>query len=374
MIKTIESEWLRYFSEELQKTERISIISPFITDNVVRHLFKNFKGKKIQIITKYNLNDFRSRISSLSALKQLIENGANIRGIKNLHSKLYLFDQKSVIIASANFTNGGFFLNREFGVMIKDPSIIADSDKYFKSLWNIDTEDLSVEQIEFWSELIKSTKATPKEAELPDFGKSYEESVLRNRKYFIKFFGKNEHRESLNYNVRDEIEYGCCHYALSFSRKKDDRRPRKYRDGDIVFMAKMTHDDYAIFGKGITYAHNDMRDIAGPEDQNHVDWIYDWPILVRVKNTEFIDSTLQKCPKMSELINDLDYESFDKTYIRHLRGESNIRPWKSLQQKADIQLSKAGALWLENRFQTTLNQFGKIPESFIQQFYNGIEI
>jgi len=110
-MKVIQNKWLDNFLNELKNTKDLKLVPPFITDNMVTHLFKNWQGSTIQVITRFNLNDFRSGVSSLKALRKLIENGAEIKGIKNLHSKVYIFDTKSMIITSANFTNGGFFTN-----------------------------------------------------------------------------------------------------------------------------------------------------------------------------------------------------------------------------------------------------------------------
>ena len=74
-MKVIQNEWLSNFLGELENTNELKIISPFITDNMVTHLLDNWKGSTIQIITRFNLNDFRSGVSSLKALKRLIENG-----------------------------------------------------------------------------------------------------------------------------------------------------------------------------------------------------------------------------------------------------------------------------------------------------------
>ncbi len=376
MIKTIKNNWLHEFKNELKDINHVRIVSPFITDNMVRHLLELFSGNRLQVITRYNLNDFKKGVSSLKAIERLLNAKAEIKSVKDLHSKLYLFDKKSVIITSANFTNGGFFNNKEFGILSYESSTITESTNYFNNLWNIDTKLLDVNVTKDWKTQISNSKPTPRPKDnLPDYGASLTDKIIKNRRYFIKFFGKNEHRVLLNYNSKSEIENGCCHYALSFSRKSNDKRPRKYRTGDVVFMARMIHNnDYAIFGKGITIAHNDIRDIAGPNDQKHVPWIYDWPILIRVYNTIFIDSTMQNCPKMSELIEELDYDSFLRTSQKHSNGIENINPWNSLRQQADIWLSEAGAVWMEQKFAEAISINGKVSDSFINQFYNGIKI
>ncbi|HET8885613.1 MAG TPA: phospholipase D family protein [Salinimicrobium sp.] len=377
MIKTIRNNWLSHLKQELKETDSVKIISPFVTDNMARHLLESFNGSEIQLITRFNLNDFQSGVSSLKALERLVKNDCKIKGIKSLHSKLYIFDEKSVIITSANFTNGGFFRNKEFGIISYSFHTVRDSKIYFEELWEINKVVLKETKISVWKKEIKRIlDNVNKNESLPDYGASYQDKVIvKSKRYFIKIFGKNEHRVNLNYHSKDEIQESHCHYTLSFSRKKNDKRPRKYRNGDIVFMAMMLNgSDYAVFGKGFSYAHDDFRDIASKEDIASVPWRKEWPVLVRVHSTEFINSTMQNCPKMSELIHELDYESFDKTLKRYNLGVAGINPWNSLRQQADVQLSELGAQWLEERFQTSIKLFGKVPRTYIDQFYQGKSI
>ncbi|WP_263603457.1 phospholipase D-like domain-containing protein [Chryseobacterium sp. PET-29] len=374
MMKIIQKDWLYEFKVELTETEVVRIVSPFLNENIVRHLLENFSGKKIELITRYNLNDFQSGVSSITALELLLKKKTNIKGIRDLHSKLYLFDNKCVIITSANFTNGGFFRNKEFGIKSYDDYTVSEANDYFNELWRIDEEILDTEKIDNWKKILDDSSHTKVSVEpLPDYGKSYEKKIIdSNKRYFIKFFGKNENRVSLDYHSKDEIREAHSHYTLSFSRKSNDKRPRKYRNGDIVFMAMLLQGtDYAIFGKAITYAHNDERDIASSEDIIHVPWREDWPILVRVHSPQFINSTMRYCPKMSQLISQLDYESFDKTLKKYNKGVRNINPWKSLRQQADVQLSEYGALWITKYFENAIKQYGAVDDEYINMFYQG---
>lgn len=328
------------------------------------------RSEKVKLITRYNLNDFRSKISSLSALKKLVEEGAEIKGIKNLHSKVYLFDNKSIIIGSANFTSGGFLNNYEYGIKTTDNDTIIQTVAYFESLWNIGNEILTLPKIEEWEKEIEQSKVIFKNDELSDYGKIASIQGSSNKKYFIKLFGKNDFRVSLDYTAKEEIIRSHCHWALTFSGKKG--RPRKYNDGDIVYMASMLYGtDYAIFGKGIALKHIDKRDVASETDIDEIDWKKYWPIYIRVKNTCFIDSSMGNCPKMSELINSLKYDSFDKTQSRHLNGEEDLNVWASLRQQADVQLSELAAEWLENKFQEAKMKFGTIPQEYINNLYSG---
>lgn len=376
-MRTIQENWLYELKNELKGTSEICIVSPFITDGIVKHLLGNFKGKTIKVITRYNLNDFRQGVSSLTALKRLLKNKAQIKGVKGLHSKLYLFDEKSVIITSANFTNGGFFNNKEFGILSNESITISESHSYFNHLWKIDSGFLSQNKINEWKDIIAKYRPQPNiSKELPDFGVSYQKSIIKDRRYFIKFFGKNDNRLSLEHNIVDDLYGGCSHFALSFSRNKQDSRPRRYDNGDVVFMARMTKEpnDYVIFGRAITYAHNDIRDVAGSDDIDHIPWLKDWPILVRVKEPVFIDSTFKNCPKLFDLIDDLDYDSFASTKNKYDNGIRNINPKSTLMRKGDVILSDAGAQWIKVEFDKVLKKEGQVDKKIINSFYQGQKI
>jgi len=377
MIKTINENWLKEFKNELLDTDTVCIVSPFITDGIVRHLLDNFKGNIIKVVTRYNLNEFRKGVSSLTAIEKLLKSKAQIKGVKALHSKLYLFDNNSVIITSANFTNGGFFNNKEFGILSNESNIITESHNYFNDLWKIDSDLLNENKTNEWKNIIATSKpATGIREELPDFGVSYQKSIIRDRRYFIKFFGKADDRLHLKDKVIDDLHNGCSHFALSFSRNKKDSRPRRYRDGDVVFMARMTKEpnDYSIFGRAITYSHNDKRDVANHEDVQEINWLKDWPILVRVKEPVFIDSTFFNCPSLYDLIDDLDYDSFASTKKRYDNGNRDIKSKNTLMRKGDVTLSDSGAQWMELAFEKAIKKNGQIPNSFISELYQGRKI
>ena len=372
MIDVIQNNWLYNFLDELKNSKNALLISPFVTGAIVEHLLSNKENKEIKLITRYNLNDFRSGVSDLSALKKLVKQGIKIKGIHGLHSKVYLFDS-IVIIGSANFTSGGFFNNYEFGIKTDDNNTILNSHSYFDQLWSLDPDILSLPKIKEWEQLLRDTPAARKTEELPDFGKraSLFNSLDLTQKYFIKIFGKDDSRVDLSFTSKEEIEKSHCHWAITFSGKKG--RPRKYNTGDIVYMARMLNGgDYSIFGKGIALKHDDKRDMASDEDIIEIEWKEDWPVYIRITNPEFIDGTMKDCPKLNDLINELKYDSFDKTQQRHLEGEENINALRSLSQQADVQLSEIGAEWLENKFIESKTKNGQVSSNFIASLYQGV--
>lgn len=57
-----------------------------------------------------------------------------VRNYQNLHAKIYLFDNKKVLITSANLTNNALYRNFEYGVLIEDEKAVVDQiyDDYIK--------------------------------------------------------------------------------------------------------------------------------------------------------------------------------------------------------------------------------------------------
>ncbi|MPM93978.1 hypothetical protein SDC9_141120 [bioreactor metagenome] len=60
----------------------------------------------------------------MSALHSLVRAGAEVYAINGLHTKLYLFDGKTALIGSANFTAGGFKSNIELSLMLENENAL----------------------------------------------------------------------------------------------------------------------------------------------------------------------------------------------------------------------------------------------------------
>lgn len=370
-MQVINNNWLNYFLEQLEQTQKLCLVSPFINNSMVTHLLKNWKGEEIRVITRFNLNDFKNGASSLSALERLVKEGIGVKGISELHSKLYLFDNKCAIITSANFTTGGFFNNHELGVLLHELDKISETNFYVESLWSLSNQVLTLEEINEWKAIISKSKGEiTTDNILPDFGVSPIKKVIGTKKYFVKFYGTSTYRADLKHSVKEQVEDSHCHFAITFPDGKG--RPRRYNDGDIVYMAYLLHEnDYAIFGKAICRKHIDNRDIASGEDIEWVEWKEDYPIYIRVHSGEFLNTVFGKCPKLKTLMFELGAESFKSSQNRLLRGQFDYKPQYSLRQQADIELSEEGAFWIETEFQKAKEKFSLLPQSFINSLYQG---
>lgn len=363
-MKLLFNNWNSIFETELKKSVEVRIICPFVSEHLIRKIRITIKPVNFRLITRFNLADFSCGVSSLEGLKFLAESGTQVFGIRDLHSKIYLFDNRTAIISSANLTNGGLRNNFECGVLTNDPILIEKLHLHFLDLERLAKKPLNTVQCEEWQVLLKSIKIVNSPfASLPDFGAT-ELDIDEKKNYFIKFFGSADNRVSSQFSIRQQVEVSLCHYACCFSVAK---RPNRFKAGDIVYMARMTKEpnDFAIFGKGVSIEYDRARDIASQIEIDVRPWKKNFPIYLRVKDSEFIDANLEDGVSMNSLIKALEYESFEITKKRYEEGERDINPRLSLSQQAYVKITNKAAQWVEKRFQQAIGNFQKLNDDFI---------
>lgn len=358
--------WYKKLLDELLQTKELKIISPFVKEDVLRKIQRQYDFQNFELITRFNLQDFAMGVSSLSGLKFSVESGASIFGIKELHSKVYIFDKRSAIITSANLTKGGLLNNFECGIFLTDKVVIDSLCLYFNGLKTIAANKLTIEDCDKWKTKLNGIMVPKgKVTILPDYGAS-NARVDKKKNYYIKFFGRSNNRVALDFSVKEEIDRALCHYACGFPLKK---KPRQVNEGDVVFMARLTKspNDYAIFGRAVALKYTEGRDSASKKEIEEREWKKTWPIYLRVKNPVFINGSLADCILMSDLILEFDYDSFQSTRKRFDNGEKDIKPALSLMQKPYIKLTHNSAEWLERNFDDILNSIGQVENKFIQE-------
>jgi hypothetical protein len=357
--------WYDKFLAELSKTKKLKIISPFISEQIIRKIQTHFDFGDFELITRFNLRDFASNISSLDGLKFAVEEGAKVFGIRELHSKVYLFDDRTAIITSANLTNGGMVSNYECGLYTDEKMVINGLQNYFNELKAFAGQPLTISKCEQWQNELAGVRLPNTEIPtLPDYGAT-KISIDKKRSYYVKFLGADWRRAYLTSKTKDVIEESLCHYAVGFSISKT---PRQINDGDIIYMSRMTErpNNYAIFGKAEAIKFVDGRDEATENEKNERRWKRGWSLYLRVKNPVFIKGVLGDCVLLYDLIKALDYEGFNSTSARYRKGERDINPYNSLRQQPYVKLTLKGAEWIETRFNGVLNRLGRVEEKFIK--------
>ena len=378
-IRLVDAGWERELTAAiLTDPGEVRIVCPFIKIGALDCLLSH-RPDNVQVITRFNLADFAEGVSDIEALRLLLEAGASIRGIRNLHAKLYVFGTSRAIITSANLTEAALTRNQEFGVVADDPAVIAACRDYFDGLWRRASGDLSRDMLDSWEETVTRYCAAggrPNRARgLRDFGADSELAaklpvslptvVADADQAFVKFLGEGHNRVSISSTTKEEIKETGCHWALAYPA---NRRPRNVEDGAVMFIARLTNEpDIRIFGRAIGMKHHPVRDDASPEDIARRSWKAKWPRYIRVHQAEFVAGNMANGISLNELMDTLGSDSFAPTQRNAARGTGNTDPRRAYMQQAAIELSSQGLSWLGERLLAAFDEHGKVPQDTLDQ-------
>lgn len=215
--------------------------------------------------------------------------------------------------------------------------------------------------------MLHGFRVSTMKSKLPDFGGIYKTEIVSHQT-FVKWLGTATDRVPLNTDIRPLLEESGCNYAVCFS-----HHPNRYKDGDQMFVSiKTDTHDYAIFGRARTYAHLPGRDEASEDEILEIGWKRKWRYYVRIYDVEFLDGSLQDCPLLyQDVVNKLDYDSFQSTQNRYLNGEPDINTKAALGQKQDVRLTAVAAVLLNQEFDLAKARKGAIPKQVIKGLFNG---
>lgn len=383
-IRTLHRDHFDSFKSELNTTKNLLIISPFITEEITHFILKKIPGKNIKLITRYNTYDFYNGVSDLNAIKVFFNNGTKIRGVYKLHSKLYIFDNRSAIITSANFTTAGMVNNMEFGLLVYDIKVVNKCVSYFNLLWKEANNSVTPEMITGWAKKVNS--ALKKKIKSKDgsglgdegndcFSDSEINSELKSlkkktgfirrkvktesaKRYFIKYIGATKGRKSLSAKISNEIKDSECDNRIFYS-----YHPRQISDGDVVYFGRMTEDpdDYAIMGRGTGVKHIPSRDVVKSGEDKIKKWKKKYKYFNMVHSSKFIKGRLGDCILLTrDIIPIFNHKTLLTTLKRWNNGERNIVVPKSLMQKQFVEITPEVAKWLDKKLDGQFNKLGKI--------------
>lgn len=197
----------------------IKIISPFIKVEMTRYLCEIVKKKNIKctVITKFYYDNLIKGVSDFEALEMMVDCGIKVYILKELHTKLYLFDDNCGMMGSANFTQGGFQFNHELSLYIEDDEETLDSmHQYFDTMvveiekqgdeGRLNKEWLTEQKI-IISDRIKDYKKALKQNNLKTYNKTFGAKVLLEE---VKNLQDNDNVQNLfaiSKNKSDKIKY-----------------------------------------------------------------------------------------------------------------------------------------------------------------------
>ena len=378
-VRLVDAGWGTELTAALRAdSSEFRVVCPFIKAGALDSLLSLNPGS-VQVITRFNLVDFAEGVSDVAALRMLLDAGAQVRGIRRLHAKLYLFASRA-IITSANLTKWALDSNHEFGLVTEDAPIIATCRAYFDDLWQRGGSNLSRDQVDTWEEIVTRHRALggrpSSQTGLGDFGADagvagpppvrMRTVVADARQAFVKFLGEGRNRVSLAFTTIEEIERAGCHWAVAYPASK---RPRGVQDEAIIFIARLTREpnDIRIFGQAIGMRHQPGRDDATSADIALRSWKEKWSRYIRVHQAEFVAGTMANGVSLNELMDTLGADSFAPTQRNAARGHGNPNPRRAYLQQAAVELSAEGLSWLGEQLQAAFDTHGKVPQDALDQ-------
>ena len=374
-VRLVDSGWDEEFTKALlDDSSELRIICPFMKVGALQRLLRHHPSN-IQVITRFSLGDFAEGVSDVAALRNLLEAGARVRGVRNLHAKLYLFGKSRAIITSCNLTEAALRRNREIGMVVSDWTIMERCLAYFDDLWHLAGNDLLPVQVDAWDKTLTDhwlRGGRPHDTGgLKDFGEDTGVegaplAVADASQAFVKLLGMGDNRVPLSVSTLEEVRGEGSHWAACYPA---NRRPRGVKDGAVIFMGRLTSgpNDIRVFGRAIGMAYRPIRDDATPADIELRPWKEKWSRYIRVHNAEFVDGTIANGVSLNELMETLEADSFASTQRNAERGEGNTNPRHAYRQQAAVELSPEGLSWLGDRLEAAFEAHGKVPRDSLEE-------
>lgn len=132
---------------EVNKAKKsILIVSPYLKKKVANKIISLVKDRpvKTMLVTLPPGVEYITGATDPEAIIELQKNGFEIRMLPFLHAKIYLFDEKTLLVGSANFTNRGLGDNGESNkeILTKRKIDKADANLIMDKFWNHEEEIL----------------------------------------------------------------------------------------------------------------------------------------------------------------------------------------------------------------------------------------
>ncbi len=155
-VTLIAQDWEAAFRHLFREaTEELVLVSPFIGSEPVEVLCEEVSRRNltttltIRCVANFSPPHLLSGSVDSSALLKLTTAcpRTQVFHLGGLHAKVYIADRKAALITSANFTLGGWRRNRELGLRLEDPPLVAETYHWAQALWRVSTplteDDLS---------------------------------------------------------------------------------------------------------------------------------------------------------------------------------------------------------------------------------------
>lgn len=382
-VELVDRDWNTAIHAGLGRdSSSFRVVCPFVKERVLTRLIKDHRPGELRLVTRLKLADFADGVSDIAALRAVLQAGGQVRGVRDLHAKVFLFGTSRAAVTSANLTTRGLAGNHEFGCVSEEAAFVDACSGYFNVLWDAASTDVTSQQLEDWEHLVSEHLdggARPAAvAALPDFGATVNVTATalpdlappgwpaESGQAFVKFFGEGSNRADHDASTLGEVRRSGCHWACTYPA---DKRPRAVRDGDTIFVGRLVArpNDTMIFGRVIGREHRDGQDDATPQDVTLRPFKKKWPHYVRVHHGQFVAGTLDNGVSLAELMDTLGTDAFASTRANAVTGHGNTDPRKAFRQQPHVRLTPEAAAWVTARLEEAFRLHGTVPTEALDQ-------
>lgn len=132
-VQLLSSPWAATFAHFVASArEELLIASPFISAMPIQTIMADIKNRnppravRVHLITNLSADSLLGGSLDVTSLANLVETipGVTVTYLPSLHAKVYVADTETAVITSANLTYGGLIRNHEYGVVLRDLTLV----------------------------------------------------------------------------------------------------------------------------------------------------------------------------------------------------------------------------------------------------------
>lgn len=71
-MKLFLDNWHKKLFDELKETKYLRVISPFISEQIIRNIQSQFDFNNFELITRFDLSEFARKVSSIDGLRRVL--------------------------------------------------------------------------------------------------------------------------------------------------------------------------------------------------------------------------------------------------------------------------------------------------------------
>jgi phosphatidylserine/phosphatidylglycerophosphate/cardiolipin synthase-like enzyme len=110
----------------------VKLCAPFVKTDIISDVLSVKRDSvSVNLVTKIDLKNYHTKASDVQAMAKIIESSGKVFNCSNLHAKVYIFDNRTCLITSANLTTAGLKRNVECGIISGDNTIVESAVGYF---------------------------------------------------------------------------------------------------------------------------------------------------------------------------------------------------------------------------------------------------